>query len=113
MPQTGGMSDLVCRGLSVVPGVEAVAVCLSGDLSGSCGEFAARAEGVAPVACSPGGTCVWQDGRPLVQVRLQTVNRTFGCLAFVLDAPPAFAVYEPYIRNTANILAMILENREQ
>ena len=113
MPAIESVGELVCRGLSLTPGVRSMAVCIGGKTVATAGELDPPADGSARDPCPIGGTC-WHapgDGDPMIA--LHTLNRHHGCLVFALDGSGEFATYEPYVRNTANTLATTLENREQ
>jgi diguanylate cyclase (GGDEF)-like protein/PAS domain S-box-containing protein len=48
---------------------------------------------------------------PRRSIRLATTRQYYGDLVLVVDDPDQFILYEPYVRNIANIVATVLENR--
>lgn len=53
------------------------------------------------------------DERTVRTVSLRTASMLQGCVIFQLSNPAAYAVYEPFLRNYINFVAICLENQRQ
>jgi len=83
MPDAQGVVDLVCAGLSSVPGVDSVSYLESSD------------------------GCIDSDQRVSVASRQQS----YGVFAFNCHDAEQFAGYKPHVQNVANTVALVFDNR--
>ncbi|MFH7245359.1 MAG: diguanylate cyclase domain-containing protein [Spirulina sp.] len=101
LPDLGAMAIFLGAALREVPGVAHITLCVRG--------------AVYPTHFPGGGkhTATAPDASPLVQrsLPLSTPRHQYGHLLISVDNELAFTAYEPYIRNIANIVATVLENR--
>lgn len=105
----------LCRALSDIPGVEDVHFCFFGSF--------------VPEPLKSAGTVACEHCRntqPSLEVKrccavsevwkeciaLRSPSKLYGFLILGIDSPSAFAPYAPYVINTANFLATLLEKRE-
>jgi PAS domain S-box-containing protein len=87
MPDVDHLAAFLARALGEVPGVGEVRLLVDG----------------AHAAALPGA--------PLHRVELRTARRSMGALVIALDDPAAFAPYAPFVDNTGNVVALLLETR--
>jgi PAS domain S-box-containing protein len=83
---------LVERALRCIPGVEAACVKLGADAAPAQENEASSAARILPIA---------------------TLRQHFGHVALKLTDEAAFDLYDPFVRNMASTLALLLENRDQ
>ncbi len=114
------LAELLIAGIRKVPGVADAVCCYSASLVPShqgtdpefppdaCRQsFAQRASAsgcVLPCACASSG---WS------RIALEGSCRSFGGILLKIADPDAFSLYQPYIQNTINLAALVLENRMQ
>ncbi len=122
IPDDEGISTFLCRGLADIPGVRAIGICLNGNFNPgnlppshtdvfresclACREnpdrFAVRLESCA----------VWGLD-PACCIELRTASRLYGFLLVLKNGEDEYSLYEPFLRTTANLVALLLENRQQ
>lgn len=123
-PDDESLFDSISRGLSEVPGIKAIGSCLrgtffpgtfcwqpepQGELSKFCSicsmEDQSKADGLP-------ATCLGLDQNGAVLIQLDTESGLYGFLLIEVDDKAAYTLYEPYVQSTANLLAILLENRQ-
>ena len=122
IPDDEGISAFLCRGLADIPGVRAVGTCLNGNFNAgnlpsshtdvfrqsciSCREnhdrFATRIE-----------SCIVWGLEPACCIELRTASRLYGFLLILKNEEDTYALYEPFLQTTANLVALLLETRFQ
>jgi PAS domain S-box-containing protein len=122
IPDDEGISTFLCRGLADIPGVRAIGICLNGSFNAgnlppshtdvfqqsciSCREnldrFATRIE-----------SCIVWGLDPACCIELRTASRLYGFLLVLKKDTDEYSLYEPFLQTTANLVALLLENRLQ
>ncbi len=86
------LAEACCHGLQEIPGVDGVTFYLR------------------KLCIARSGS--WNtDGTTLVSMEIRTLTTSFGSLHLGLTDEAAFHPYRPYVENTANLVALIQENR--
>ncbi len=119
------ISDFLVGCLSEIPGIGGIGACLKGRFypgnlvlqpedgdvlqkkCTTCRMKTASLKGEAPVFCP------LVDGELLTSIELRTTSDLYGFLLLRKTDAAAYSLYEPYLQNTADLLALLLENREQ
>jgi signal transduction histidine kinase/CheY-like chemotaxis protein len=114
MPDDAGIASFLRQALRDVPGISDVYLCVRGVLyppneflKDACVRFAAARD--TPTSIGP------EDFRDLpgtVLMSLASTRHLYGFLAFSIDSLTAFSAYESFLRNTANLVATVLEKRD-
>jgi signal transduction histidine kinase/CheY-like chemotaxis protein len=124
IPDEEKVASFLCNGLSRIPGIRTTGVCLFGELFSldqgfgdhsmtTCNrcrvraeqrdEGARRSQDVCALAAMPGLCCI----------EIATAEHRFGFVVVEQSDADAFSPYRPFVDNTANLLALIIENRRQ
>jgi two-component system, cell cycle sensor histidine kinase and response regulator CckA len=120
-----GLSDFICKGLSEVPGIKALGICQNetfypgqlplygGDTDAfkkNCIICKANAEknGYRSEFCA-----AWGRDPAAACIELRAASRLYGFLLILKSDGGSYALYEPFLQNTANLIALLLENRRQ
>jgi diguanylate cyclase (GGDEF)-like protein/PAS domain S-box-containing protein len=108
----GAIAQFLQSALREVPGIRDLSIDVEGviypaNLVDAPPQVSLSALNVAPCFPSPQAdsftTCR--------SIRMSTTHQHYGDLILVIDDPDEFILYEPYVRNIANIVATVLENR--
>jgi len=111
-PDNQRLGELVCYALSDVPGVSSTAIYIDEKL-------------VALAESSPDQLTQWpshwqgtpqflpSDPADFVSLPLQTNKTNYGFLVLLLADQQSFQDYLPHLENTVNLIAVMLENRQQ
>ena len=124
LPDTARVAEFYAQTLISIPGITGSRVCLGGQSIES-----GQRVGRPCVECDRLRTHLGTDGQlipansnlkcgltepPNIRaVAIQSYQHHFGYFVFKLNEAAAFEVYEPFIRNLANEVAILLENRWQ
>ncbi|GAK50070.1 PAS/PAC sensor hybrid histidine kinase [Candidatus Moduliflexus flocculans] len=121
LPTMQRIAEFYAKAFVTVPGVRACRVCL-GDASVQEGEFSCG-DGVACAHLrSQEGKfatfakefeCRFRDVPNLYVAVVETLEHRFGFFIFRIDQPDIFDLYQPFLSNVANFVALSLENRLQ
>ena len=114
-PDSKRLLEMVARGLAELPGVEACAICLEGsiqrsDSSGSQG-CPSRQPGASPAA-SCRLRCPFPPEEGWNRIELRTQRHDYGAVLLKARDPAALAPYLPFAANTANLVALHMENEQ-
>jgi diguanylate cyclase (GGDEF)-like protein/PAS domain S-box-containing protein len=101
LPDSGAMAIFLGAALRDVPGVAYITLCVDGIVYPSYFPRGSKEHSAVPDA-----PALAQHSLPLASPRHQ-----YGHLLISVDDDPAFTAYEPYVRNIANIVTTVLENR--
>lgn len=106
LPNETSIASFLCRSLSTIPGVKDVHVCIRGaltpddaiyrDLCRACGENGSSLATPPPMKLFP----------------LRTPHQVYGALFLSIDNEDQFSFCQPYLANTANTVATLLESRD-
>jgi diguanylate cyclase (GGDEF)-like protein/PAS domain S-box-containing protein len=114
MPTDESLSRFAFRGLKNIPGVGLLNVCIRGaaawkkDLCLTCHGQWDKAIDIIGLPCIP------KNNDAVKYIPVQTVDSLYGLILYSLnDNPKAFAPYEPYLQNIANVVALSINNRRQ
>ncbi|GJM24452.1 MAG: hypothetical protein DHS20C16_08670 [Phycisphaerae bacterium] len=117
-PDTQRLMEMVARELSAFPGVAECKACVDGQIVRASG-LGARVEQSScpnamhgfktptsgcPSACRSDGQEAWQT------FELRTTRRHYGTIYLLVDDQVAVAPYVPFASNTANLVALHIEN---
>ncbi len=119
MPSAQRVAEFTAQAMIAVPGVIGCRACLRGasahagkfplDTCGEC-EFADFGAGESSTTIPP---CPAAGLPGLHVIPLTTTDHAHGSLALAIDLPKVFGVYEPFLVNFANFVALVLESRLQ
>jgi len=117
MGDVAGMSAFVARALRDLPGVDRVVLCMErtlypGGQPSGCAVCCRTEEPSLAWGKVGASACGLAQGSNQFAVRVATARRVMGCIAFTLTDRAAFAAYEPFIGNIANVLANQIESRD-
>lgn len=117
MPDEARLLQALMRGLSRIPEISGSAVCLDGKIhhsnipsitsGGICGHFHETNKSNDPCA----GPCPMALSETLESIPIHTGNNSYGGLIVQISDPEGYAPVAPYLLNTANIIALNIENR--
>ena len=122
MQDEGRLGDFVCQGLMGVPGVQSAIFCLQGKLL-SASSPAVKTRYPAEVKCGCGRDLRVHlethdemcsrvsDNERFVYLPLQTSYCPYGGLFLEVVDDEQFSLYRPYLQSTANLIALVIENR--
>lgn len=106
LPNETSIASFLCRSLSTIPGVKDVHVCIRDvltpndapyrDLCRACGENGSSLATPPPIKLFP----------------LRTSHQVYGALFLSIDNEDQFSFCQPYLANTANTVATLLESRD-
>jgi two-component system, cell cycle sensor histidine kinase and response regulator CckA len=124
IPDDEGISAFICRGLSEIPGVQAIGTCLNGSFNQGnlplslCGTDIFKQHCLSCKTRIAGsgdmlGFCVAWGAEPASCIELRTASRLYGFLLVLKSDTDAYSLYEPFLQSTANLVALLLENRQQ
>lgn len=108
-PDERRIAEMAVGFLTTIPGVESLCVCLDGKVLASTASV--KAGDCDAVAFDPRHDLYSEAQEGVRKFPLATPGRDYGELIFRLALAPAFDLYAPFIANTANLLALHLENR--
>ncbi|MBF0457424.1 MAG: PAS domain S-box protein [Nitrospirae bacterium] len=113
IPTLKAISEFLNRAFNETLGVKSVYICHEGKL------YASGNEDIPHDACSlckitsyNGSGCKISDMYGFKVINLRTLRRNYGYMIINTLNPPEYAKYEPFLRNTSNVLARIIENRQ-
>ena len=117
-PEEQRMAEFLADGLVRIPGISGAAVCKDGCLLG-----ASQLEMDTPSKCREAfQAAVPNPACPLpcscadlgcVRLSLQGTRRNYGGILLKVTDETAFTVYRPFLENTANLVTLLMENRER
>ena len=110
-PDETRLAGMVAHGLSGLPGVEACVVCIQGALQ--CAESRQSPHGPAASPAASSGCpnpCPYREEDGWRRLELRTHRQEYGALFLKARDPEAFWPYLPFAANTANLVALHLEN---
>ncbi len=110
-----GLGEQICYVLKKIKNVESIGLYIEGNLVTQ-----TTTEHNASVAWPP----TWEEVTKRIneeeyttgtfhKIAVQTSKKTFGHFSFLTNAPESFSNHRPYIENTINMAALILENWQQ
>jgi len=116
-----GLGDFLDAGLSRIPGIKGAALCIHGSLHGNVDVFGIHlpeqcrlASNADPFETDCGEHCLAKtNGSSHAQITLRTSNGILGSLLVAVNDRAAYAIYSPFIENTANLVALLCENRRK
>jgi PAS domain S-box-containing protein len=122
MQDESRLGDFVCQGLMRVPGVQSAIFCLQGKLvAASSAEVKALYQAEVECGCgldikthfsSHANLCRrMADNERFVYLSLQTSHYPYGGLFLEVSDDDRFNPYLPYLQNTVNLIALVIENR--
>lgn len=100
LPTHESLASFLCESLSDIPGVRRAEARLQQGVSTQ------NHSRVAP------GTAEHPPGMPLQSFPLRASKGDYGALVFSVDCEEQFSHYQPFIANTANVVATLLERRD-
>jgi PAS domain S-box-containing protein len=113
-PDVQRLMEMIVHGLIDIPGIEAIGLCVEGAISQSDGCEVIRCPAVsngANTSCEPGtDRCAFPVNSGWQKIVLQTPRREYGRLFMKKANEATFAPYAPLINNTANLVALYIEN---
>lgn len=117
-PDEDRLADMLAQNLSALPGVREALVCISGSAVAA-DETCSRRLRPYPeasnnadspfLACPP--ECPIEQERKWPRLAMRTDKCEYGAAFLDIDDADVFAPYEPFVRNTANLVALFIENR--
>ena len=124
LPDTARVAEFYAQTLLSIPGITGSRVCLGGQsieagqmVSPPCAECERLRTHLGtdgqPIAANSNLKCGLAELPNIRSVAIHSYQHHFGFFVFKLNEVAAFAVYEPFIRNLANEVAILLENRWQ
>lgn len=111
-PDNLRLGELVCYALSEVPGISSAAIYIDGRLV-SHAETSRHQLPNWPSRWQDTPQFLPPDPNRFVALPLQTNKTNYGFLALLLTGQQEFQGYLPYLENTVNLIALMLENRQQ
>lgn len=118
LPGEEGMAAFLRPTLRAIPGITDAFVCLDGKILAA-SQGGEEATATFNVACPKGAPffssdprCLLPDRPDIYLVAMRTPRRHFGCLQLVIDDEEQLAAYKPFLVNIGNLVATIMENRE-
>lgn len=109
LPNETSIASFLCRSLSTIPGVKDVHVCLRGVVTPDNARY--RELCSKYVNCS--GNVALLGIPPLTKhFLLRTQHHIYGALFLSIDNEEQFSHCQPYLANTANTVATLLESRD-
>ena len=118
-PSNRKMGEFICRAIESVPGTASCGLCIH-DLSEPLGDLKYLKEDqcTACAALQKGSkelveNCLLADQEELHVLGMKTAERSYGYMLLRIESPEEFRVYEPFLKNFANAVAITLENRWQ
>jgi PAS domain S-box-containing protein len=126
MPTEERIGDFICKGISDIAGVSVAALCLDGSIVS---KWPPKVKGIPepPQLCYEpeeheqktvtdadcGANCSLSSEVSLQVLPLITPKHNYGALLLKFESEEEFALYHPYLENTANLVALVIENRRQ
>jgi two-component system, cell cycle sensor histidine kinase and response regulator CckA len=112
------LAQTVCRGLLRIPGIVDCAFCLGGNVIASTAPE--RTHDLPALLCKgelnedgcQGGCRSWRTER-LARVAMSTQRRGYGGLLIRVADEDEYSLYEPYVDNTASLIALHIETGKQ
>jgi PAS domain S-box-containing protein len=124
MREDDAMARFACRGLSTIPGVQAAGMLFNGtfhseiddpavDADACGGLFHAISDRVRDGESPEPSLGAFRNAHRLECFKIQTIFDLYGLLFLELSDPDRFLAYRPYIENTVNLIALIVENNHR
>ncbi len=124
MQEDDAMARFACRGLSSIPGVQAAGMLFNGtfhseiddpvvDADACRGLFQAISDRVRDGESPESPLAAFRLEHRLECFKIQTIFDLYGLLFLKLSDPEGFLPYRPYIENTVNLIALIVENNHR
>ncbi|MDP7287465.1 MAG: response regulator [Phycisphaerae bacterium] len=116
MPDEPGLAQFVCAGLGKIEGFSEVRVCIEGRPTGAssilepCGRSVCCRHGAEPTPEEP---CRLAKGKNIRVIPIQSPSRNYGLLWVHFASEGLGDIYTPYLQNTGNLLALLIENRRK
>lgn len=110
-PDLTRMGDMYCSSLPIIPGVTGVVFFSEEKIVAISSSLGEGKEGRNLFSENH-----WVESFPnnsFERIHLATSTSEYGFMKIIISDEPGFAVYRPYIQNTANLMALIIENRER
>jgi PAS domain S-box-containing protein len=101
MPDIGTMGAFICRGLRSFPGIESVGVHAVDTLLEPNQECSKSCLGCSPTRLDDEFSC---------HIPIKTIHNCYGLFHFKVTSPE-FSFWKPHLKNLANVMATIIENR--
>ncbi len=122
MQENEPMARFVCRGLSAVPGIDSLAILINGAFhsdiggtadAGACRDLFDSLSEPAPDRKPEALIAAFKDHHGLECLKIRTAFDLYGILFLKLNDGHRFLGYRPYIENTLNLIALIVENNHR
>ncbi|PCH60376.1 MAG: hypothetical protein COC19_06015 [SAR86 cluster bacterium] len=114
------IAEFVAEALVNVPGISACRVCFEG-CSSSAGEFLqeccnscpANPQAQSSSNKAPSHACDYAQSSSIRYIPLATTGHNYGYFVFKINDKNAYQIYEPFLINYGNFIAISMENRQQ
>jgi PAS domain S-box-containing protein len=110
-PDNQRLGELVCSALIDIPGVDSTAIYMAERLVSRASDSSEPTDW--PAFWQDAERSMSADPEIFVTLPLQINNENYGFLALQLSDSHKFQGYLPHLKNTVNLIALILENRQQ
>ena len=117
LPTGDHIGAFVARGLESIPGVSSIHLCIRGrsvyendnykETCSLCKDLWDESDDALGFQCKLKGL------RGIRCLQIATESRLYGFINLFLNDADAFVLYEPYIRNIANLIALSMESKRQ
>jgi signal transduction histidine kinase/DNA-binding response OmpR family regulator len=106
LPNETSIASFLCRSLSTIPGVKDVHICIRGVHTPDDATYRELCR-----ACGKNGSSL-ATPPPTKLFPLRTSHQVYGALFLSIDNEDQLSFCQPYLANTANTVATLLENRD-
>lgn len=112
IPTVKAMAEFLNAALHELIGVKSIYICHEGQLYTSGNEDIPHDASLCKTSSYNGGRCSIPENYGFKVINLRTLKRNYGYMIINVLNTLEYANYEPFLRNTSNVLARILENRQ-
>ncbi len=123
MPTEEKIGDFICKGVSDIAGVSVATLCLEGiivsrwpqdakDIPELSQYYTVPEEHRQTISASVNSYPLGNSAS-IHAIPLSTTKHNYGSLLLQVESAEEFALYHPYLENTANLVALVIENRRQ